>query len=162
MSSAGYRQRSRLTSSTYVFFYLSTSDEISWLVLGETEINSCAPGIRPKCSIFPTAKVTDASNSSKPALKSHKAAADAQRAAEARKAVEREAQQAADAVQDRADTDAPAGPVPPPPISLSRSSSQVILSRNTSPGTHIVSSEDEPEECVRPPKGKRKAIGMLT
>lgn len=107
--------------------------------------------------------MTDASNSSEPALKSHKAAADAQRVAEARKAAElkaQAAQRAADSAADSAGTIAPLGL---PPISLSRSSSQVMPSRNTSPGIRSVSPDDEPEECVRPPKGKRKAAtGMLT
>jgi hypothetical protein len=106
--------------------------------------------------------VTNASNSSKPALKSHKAAVDAQRAVEARKAAELKAQQAADAAADSADTGTPAGPLDLPPTSLSCSSSQVMHSRNTSPGSRSVSSDDEPEECVRLLKGKRKAIGMLT
>jgi hypothetical protein len=45
--------------------------------IGTTESDSH----RPRHAIIPTAKLTDASNSSKPALKSHQAAADAQRAA---------------------------------------------------------------------------------
>jgi hypothetical protein len=113
--------------------------------------------------------VTDASNSSKQALKSHQAAADAWRAEEARKAAELKAQQVTDSAAETpetvesAHTNASTGPSGPPPTSLSRSSSQVVRSRNTSPGTtQSVSSDDEPEECVRPPKGKRKAIGTLT
>lgn len=106
--------------------------------------------------------MTDASNLSKPALKSHKAAADAQRAAEAQKAVELKAQQAADAATDSTDANVSARPLDPPLTSLSRSTSQVLPSRNTSPGTRSVSYSDEPEESVRPPKGKRKAIGMLS
>jgi hypothetical protein len=128
--------------------------------LEATEIDGNASG-RPRRSILPTAKVTDPSNSSKPVLKSHKAAVDAQRALEAQKAAELKAQQVADG----ADTDPPTGVTGPsdsPLISLSRSSSQVIRSQNTSPDTQSVPSDDEPEECVRPPKGKRKAIGTLT
>jgi hypothetical protein len=53
---------------------------------------------RPRQSIIPTAKLTDASNSSRLALKSHQAAANAQRAAEAQKLAElKSAQQAAEA-----------------------------------------------------------------
>ena len=63
-------------------------------------MDGSAPGTRLRHFIIPMAKVTDASNSSKPALKSHKAAADAQRAAEALKAVELKAVQAADAAAD--------------------------------------------------------------
>jgi hypothetical protein len=98
--------------------------------------------------------VTDASNSSKPALKSHQAAVDAHRAAEAQKAAEVDAQQAANAAVN--------SPLEPSPTSLSRSSSQAIPCQTTS-GTQVtqsVSSDDELEEQhVRPPKGKRKAIG---
>lgn len=132
------------------------------MFVGASEIDSSTLGTRPKRSILPTAKVTDASNSSKPALKSHKAAADAQRAAEARKAAGLKAQQAADAAADSPNTNISARPLNTPAFSLSCSSSQVLRSRNTSPGTRSVSSNDEPEESVRPPKGKRKAIGMLT
>ena len=101
--------------------------------------------------------MTDVSNSSKPALKSHKVAADAQRAAEARKAAELKAQQAADAGAHSTDIN----PLDASLILQSRSSSQVLPSRSTTPGTRSSSDDDEPEEEVRPPKGKRKAIGTF-
>jgi len=91
-------------------------------------MDGSAPGTRLRHFIIPMAKVTDASNSSKLALKSHKAAADAQRAAEAQKAAELKAVQAADAAADASNADAPAGPLDPPLISLSHSSSQVMCS----------------------------------
>lgn len=123
--------------------------------LGATEIDSSDPlaGTRPKRSIFPTAKLTDANNSSKPALKSHRAVADAQRTADARKA--------ADAAVVSAGANVSASSLETPLLSLSRSSSQVLPSRGTSPSTRPVSSDDELEESVRAPKGKRKAIGMF-
>jgi hypothetical protein len=112
--------------------------------------------------------VTDASNSSKPALKSHKAAADAQRAAEARKAAEIKAKQAPDALAvDCVNTNASTGPLDTLLISQSRSSSQALPSQSASPGgrQNYASSDGElelPEENVRLPNGKRKAIGMST
>lgn len=133
----------------------------------QQEIDSSELGARPRRSIFPTAKVTDAFNSSKPALKSHKAAADAQRAVEAQKAVELKARAAAqppaDATADSTEIDASARPLNTPLASLSHTSAEVLPSRNTSPGTRpAASSGDELEESVRLPKGKRKAVGMFT
>lgn len=118
------------------------------MFVGASDVDGSNPGIRPRRLIVPTAKVTDVSNSSKPALKSHKAAADAQRAVEAQKAAELKAQQAAGAAADSADTNVLVHPLDTPPISLSRSSSQVLPSQNTSPGTQPMSSDDEPEESV--------------
>ena len=96
--------------------------------------------------------MTDANNSLKPALTFHKAVADAQRAAEARKAADGAVVSA---------TNASACALDSPLIPLSRSSSCILPSRGTSPGTHPVSSDNELEESVRAPKGKRKAIGTL-
>jgi hypothetical protein len=101
----------------------------------------------PRRAIIPTAKLTDASNSSKPALKSHQAAADAQtpqRAAEAQKAAELKAiQQAAEEVntQDSTASAASAGPVDTSEISQSQqsqSSSQLLLpSRSQTSWNHL-------------------------
>ena len=105
--------------------------------------------------------MTDPSNSSTPVLTSHKAAADARRAAEARKAAELEAQQAVDAQQlDSTNINISAGPSDTSMFLQSRSSSQVLPSRSTSPGTQSALSDNEREE-VRPPKGKRKAISTF-
>lgn len=87
------------------------------------EIDNSEPRTRLRCPIFPTAKVTNAFNSSKLALKLHKVAADAQRAVEAWKTVELKAKQHADATADSADIAALACPLNTPLIPLSHSSS---------------------------------------
>ena len=105
--------------------------------------------------------MTDPSNSSTPVLTSHKAAADVHKAAEAQKAMELEAWQAADAQQvDSTNINISAGPLDTSMFSQSRSSSQVLPSRSTSPRTQSALSDNEWEE-VRPPKGKRKATSMF-
>ena len=84
-----------------------------------------------------------------------------QRAAEVQKAAELKAQQTADAGVDSTNINALADPLNTSLFSLSHSSSQVLSSQSTSPSTWSASSDDKPEE-VRPPRGKRKAIGMVT
>jgi hypothetical protein len=116
---------------------------------------------RPRRAIIPTAKLTDASNSSKLALKSHQAAADAQRAAEAQKAAELKAiQQAAEEVntQDSTASAASAGPVDASEISRSQSNSQLLPSQSQTPRAQSAPSDDDLEEIVGRAKGKRKAI----
>ena len=160
-SSTGVTGR-RQCFRTYVFLKLIfpdvcyTTDKIK-ILLGATEFD------RPRRSIIPTAKLIDASNSSKPALKSHQAAADAQRAAEARKAAELKAvQQAAELeeVNTQESQDSTAALAVPLDASQSQSSSQILPSRSQTPGTQFVPSDDDLEEIVGPVKGKRKAMGM--
>jgi hypothetical protein len=128
--------------------------------IGTTESDSH----KPRRAIIPTAKLTVASNSSKPALKSHQAAAVAQRAAEAQKAAELKAiQQAAEEVntQDSTASAASAGPVDASEISQSQqsqSSSQLLPSQLQTPWTQSAPSDDDLEEIVGRTKGKRKAI----
>ena len=115
--------------------------------IGTTESDSH----RPRRAIIPTAKLTDASNSSKPALKSHQAAADAQRAAEAQKAAELKAiQQAAEEVnmQDSTASAASAGPVDASEITQSQSSSQLLPSRSQTPWAQSAPSDDDLEGIV--------------
>jgi hypothetical protein len=126
-------------------------------IIGTTKSDSH----RPRRAIIPTAKLTDASNSSKPTLKSHQAATDAQRAAEAQKAAELKAiQQAAEEVntQDSTASAALAGPVDPSEITQSQSSSQLLPSCSQTSWAQSAPSNDDLEEIVGRAKGKRKAI----
>lgn len=45
-------------------------------------------------------------------------------------------------------------------ILQSHPSPQVLPSQSTPSGNRLAPSDNEPEETVRPPNGKRKAIGM--
>jgi hypothetical protein len=105
---------------------------------------------RPRRAIIPTAKLTNASNSSKPALKSHQAVADAQRAAEAQKAAELKAiQQAAEEVNTQCGIGWPSRHVRDLTIPVEFPTSAQSI---TPP------SDDDLEEIVGRAKGKRKAI----
>ena len=140
---------------------------------GTTHNTVGSSGSRSKRHIFATARITDPSNSEQQVLSSHKAAADAERAAVAARAAAArlapkpvvqvgESRTAAAHPEQAPEVNMTLSDTHPSPsaTSQSHSISQRLGSRSTTPALQFPSSDDDAEGVVKRPKGKRKAIGM--